>query len=978
MPRQAHQGLKRTRCPSQSRRRKKTAGKPFPPKPPKKEPVSPPKPKPEREWIDIPEDVRLWPVVNARGHVALVRRALFLPDGKRVLTASYDKTVRIWDVETGEPLTTFRLPVGPNAEGMILAADVSPDGKRLAVAGVPFGMGKYGLLVHIVDMEQGRVEKTLRGHTNIVNSVDFSDDGKLLATCSSDKTALIFDTQTWRLLHTLEGHAKEVRDVRFAPDGKHLATASFDKTARIWSVENGKMLHELVGHADACVAVTWSFSSKLLVTGSTDGEIRLWTADGQLRKTFRPFQGNGAQLTSVKFAPDGQRVLYTGNAEKNLAGILDLVDGETKVRFEQHTNTIVDGQFSPDGQLAVSTGGNDHETFIWKTDDGSLVQKLQSATRTIWGTGWGPDGKTIAWGHVNLGNLVKATTQLEYTLNLESLEFGPLPKDGDTFHRAVLERNGYSLDIIDYSKLNISKNGTLLHTITPKNPGDRIYCASMVDDKHAVVGGMMKMFLLDVESGKAVRQYTDYHGLVLAVSPSPDGKYFLSGGTEQVLRIWHPERTTPLLSILVADRDWVAWTGEGYYAASPNGERMIGWQVNHGPDRLATFYPAVRFERTFHRPEVIRQLLPSGTLDQALLSAKVPRRRLNDVVPPLVEIVQPDPGMTFAADTIELRARAKNVRSEPVTGLRLLVDGRPYPGANIIFANPQPGEVAGNWHVTLPQGRHQLAVQAESASSVSLSRVVQVTRRVEEKDTAGKLYVLAVGIADYGGVQKFPFAAEDARKIAESFEKHSPGVFAAVETKVLTNDSATRKGMLAGLEWLRDKATTKDTAVFFFAGGGQQVKSRLYLLPVDASEKKLIDTAVADDEVQAMLAQTSGRLLVLLDVRQIGVANEAPIGLTDRWVRRLISSECGAIVFASAQGRESPHDSPDVKHGSFAFSIIEGLSGLADVNRDRIVHLHELAFYSSPRTSQLTGGKQHPIFARPEWFRSFPLTKVEQ
>src|SRR5262249_55682918 len=130
--------------------------------------------------------------------------------------------------------------------------------------------------------------------------------------------------------------------------------------------------------------------------------------------------------------------------------------------------------------------------------------------------------------------------------------------------------------------------------------------------------------------------------------------------------------------------EWVAWTGEGYYAASPGGERLMGWHLNNGPDKLATFHPASRFRPKFLRPDVIERVLTEGTVEKALAAAAKARGdkqaeapKAAEVLPPQVEIVKAEK----TADgkmAITARATPSKDNKEPITGLQLLIDERPW------------------------------------------------------------------------------------------------------------------------------------------------------------------------------------------------------------------------------------------------------------------------------------------------------------
>jgi hypothetical protein len=134
------------------------------------------------------------PIATLEGHEGPVHSAQFSPDGKRIVTASDDKTARLWDTESGKLLAT------------------------------------------------------LQGHESYVNSAQFSPDGKRIVTASYDKGARLWEAESGRLLATFQGHEGRVTSAQFSPDGKRVVTASADKTARLWETESGKLLVTLQGH----------------------------------------------------------------------------------------------------------------------------------------------------------------------------------------------------------------------------------------------------------------------------------------------------------------------------------------------------------------------------------------------------------------------------------------------------------------------------------------------------------------------------------------------------------------------------------------------------------------------------------------------------------------------------------------------------------------------------------------------------------
>src|SRR5262249_13467294 len=148
----------------------------------------------------------------------------FSPEGERLLTVSLDKTVRVWDAATAEPVRVFRLPFALGDEGSLYAAALSQDGRRLAVGGVPYR--EHGGIVHISDLDSGRTEAVIKGYHKTVNTLAFSPDGKYLASAGHDKVIRLHDLGTRQVTRTMEGHAAPVREVAFSPDGRRLASVA--------------------------------------------------------------------------------------------------------------------------------------------------------------------------------------------------------------------------------------------------------------------------------------------------------------------------------------------------------------------------------------------------------------------------------------------------------------------------------------------------------------------------------------------------------------------------------------------------------------------------------------------------------------------------------------------------------------------------------------------------------------------------------
>jgi len=195
-----------------------------------------------------------------------VSSAAFSPDGQRVVTASLDKTVRIWDASTGRQTLLLS-----GHTDRVWCAAFSPDGRRI----VTTSNDRTGRLW---DAATGHEIAVLSGHTDRVWNGAFSADSGRVVTASEDKTARIWDATTGLELMVLSGHSDMVTTARFSPDGRRVVTASNDKTARIWDAVTGQELAVLNGHTDIVEAAEFSPDASRIVTASDDGTARFWSA----------------------------------------------------------------------------------------------------------------------------------------------------------------------------------------------------------------------------------------------------------------------------------------------------------------------------------------------------------------------------------------------------------------------------------------------------------------------------------------------------------------------------------------------------------------------------------------------------------------------------------------------------------------------------------------------------------------------------
>ncbi|MGB3208654.1 MAG: serine/threonine-protein kinase [Crinalium sp.] len=233
--------------------------------------------------------------------------------------------------------------------------------------------------------------RTLTGHSNLVRSVAFSLDGKILASGSWDNTIKLWNMDTNQLIHTLTGHSDPVSAVVFSPDNQIIASGSADGSIKLWQSSNGRLMRSLRGHTDWIKSVAISPNGETLASGSDDNTIKIWQIDsGVLNNTLF---GHLYPVSSVTFSPDGQ-ILASCSSDHTIK-LWQANDGKLISTLTGHTDWIKSIAITPDCQTLVS-GSRDNTIKLWQISTGKLIRTLTGHSKGVWWVAIAPDGKIIA------------------------------------------------------------------------------------------------------------------------------------------------------------------------------------------------------------------------------------------------------------------------------------------------------------------------------------------------------------------------------------------------------------------------------------------------------------------------------------------------------------------------------------------------------------------------------------------------------
>ncbi len=234
-----------------------------------------------------------------------------------------------------------------------------------------------------------RSELVLRGHTGVVNSATFTNDGKIV-TSSNDGTARIFNSTDGRQLSELSGHQGAVAAAALSPNGDRVVTSSEDGTSRVWETSTGRMLAELRGHRDKVGSAQFSSDGQRIVTASQDDDARVWDAiTGVLLFVLA---GHTDDVWSANYSPDGT-LIVTASSDKS-AKLWDAQSGTYLRSFRGHEEAVVAASFSHSGSQ-ILTFSLDRTARLWDTVTGQSSATLGGHTEPISQARFSPDGSRI-------------------------------------------------------------------------------------------------------------------------------------------------------------------------------------------------------------------------------------------------------------------------------------------------------------------------------------------------------------------------------------------------------------------------------------------------------------------------------------------------------------------------------------------------------------------------------------------------------
>ena len=470
------------------------------------------------EWINKPQE-RDPCILTFTGHSRWVYGCAFSPDGTKVLSSSYDKSLKLWEVETGQEIRTF---IGHSDR--LFGCVFSPDGKKVVSTSADKTLKLW-------DAETGAEISTFTGHTSGVIDCAFSPDGTKVLSTSFDKTLKLWDVETGAEIKIFTGHSEEEIVCAFSPDGKKIVSASGDLLSgngalKLWDVETGAEIKTFTGHSKGMGGCAFSPDGTKVVSASWDKTLKLW--DVETGAEIKTFTGHSGELFGCVFSPDGKKVVSASD-DKTLK-LWDVETGDEIRTFTGHSGSVISCAFSPDGKKIVSVSYDSLK--LWDVEPSAELRSFTGHSEEVNACAFSHDGTklvSVSDDSLKLWDVESCTEIRTFTGHSKAMIDCDFSPDGAKILSASSD-----------TTLKLWNTNTGKEIKTLEGHSDVVYrCAFSPDGKKVVSAsndGTLKLW--GVKSGAEIRTLKGHSRLVVGCAFSPDGKKVVSPSDDGTLKLW--------------------------------------------------------------------------------------------------------------------------------------------------------------------------------------------------------------------------------------------------------------------------------------------------------------------------------------------------------------------------------------------------------------------------------------------------------
>ncbi|MET0194266.1 MAG: hypothetical protein ABW200_12970 [Hyphomicrobiaceae bacterium] len=449
--------------------------------------------------------------------------------------------------------------------------------------------------------------------------------------------------------------------------------------------------------------------------------------------------------------------------------------------------------------------------------------------------------------------------------------------------------------------LDVTRNGKVQASISRGSRNGYTHSAyTLLPDNQSLIsaGGGGVLIAYDLQ-GNGLGDFIGHEGKLWALTPSADGRLLVSGSDDQTVRLWNLKTRELIVTLFHgSDGEWVMWTPQGYYTGSPGADKIVGWQINMGPENAADYVGADQLRAHLNRPDIVDKAIILASAEQAVREAPGTSFKLADLLSkpvPRFRIVSPAAGSAQRGRRVQIKIAIEAV-PDPIKALRVQVNGRQV--SEITPEIGSGGLKAGEHDLDVPLGKGRNEVRVTLSNGVG-EKAETVTLDHEgdgDLDKRGTLYILAIGIDRYAVLGNtcgpngdascdLRYSGADANALVAATERRLGPAHSKVVKRVLLNggaadDAPTAANIIDATDLLK-QAREADTVVVFIAGHGFNDGPSYRLLATDAARDGdgfRSATVVQWQILQEAVERAKGRRILFLDTCHSGNAYNQTLG----------------------------------------------------------------------------------------------------
>jgi len=975
----------------------------------------------------------------------------FFPDGGRIISGGADNSIRIWNAETGGLVK--RYAAGADDATIAHSVQLSRDGHSVLIESVA---GSGELRLELRDVRTGVVLRKFDSQHIAGLKPILSPDSRLVL-AAGPKELRLWDAGTGKLLRRFADSGHVTRTVAYSPDGAEIASGGDDGAIRIWSTASGRLLRTLKApdgpqpannsDGDKVWGLAFTRNGKRIVAAT---QRSLSIRDAQSGEVVRTFGDVSRAYYGAAFSPDDQQVVSLsgdnvvrawnvgsgelaatfGGAESNIAAKL-IQYGDSLIAADGRRATVWNLQSgrarampagiqwplarSSVGRLIVS-GGPDGKLTLRDDTSGAVVRTLEGDAGSPSAIAFSADGSRVIAGTskkrfdptsaVEIWDARTGKLLHELHGHLRPVRQLALSPDG---LRALSVDDGPTLKIWDVSERSLPGrlHGTLFGRLLKNYVDTTGRTAALSPDlRELIVAGWDEFSVLNLETGAVVRRFPRSDGarLIFALAVAPDGRAFITGGTDHsvrllslhtgnlvrsfdggtapvseltfssdghriissawdgAVRIWTRESGELLATFLEsAPGEWLTVTRDGFFSTGDATDHKLHIVRGLSVTRIDQVH------QSLYSPDLVREALAGDINGEVREAARVVDldRVLDSGPPPLITIVSHGDRSVSRGDLVTVRARVAD-RGKGVGRIEWRVNGIT---SAVATSKPSSNGVVSR-QIALQGGESTIEVVAYNSSNLvaSLPARITIVREGSADRTKPTMHILAIGINAYvdkgwtppgKALEQFApltLAVKDATTLGADLKRAAAPLYDDVRVTYALDADATRANLERIIDKLGSEIHPRDTFVLFAAAHGTSVDGRFFLIPQDyqggSNPDALSRLAIGQDRLQDWLANRirATRAIVLLDTCESGALvgghrrSRTGESATESAIGRLHEATGRPILTAAAE-RQFAHEGliaeSGERHGVFTWAVLDALRK-GDANGDGQIDLSEL------------------------------------